>query len=315
MLLSVTLNFLLTTISIVNCHVDPVLDRRGAKGVNAGGGVKVPGVPNPPPPPPVKPPRICGTSFCDSDMLTANANLGPYHVPNVNILLPVAWSSNTVNSGVMITTTGLGTSKVKYGGFCSGAQKSIYFLGSFVPAAIAAPSWIAKIPVGDLDGAGSFFPGLSYKIDVTGGDITAMNSAAAFCKTTCASTLGCKYGSYGWEAPAGWFCKLYGTNICTDTTQIFWKPAPLALPVLTVGGVPPLSIPGFGACRITDTIPTTTQFLLTGSSRISSLTAYTATLPYLTSPQPAGIVASIKCDVPAGGGLTPGWPTFGTVWL
>jgi hypothetical protein len=25
-------------------------------------------------------------------------------------------------------------------------------------------------------------------------------------------------------------------------------------------------------------------------------------------------IASIKCDVPDGG-LTPGWPTFGTVWL
>ena len=132
--------------------------------------------------------------------------------------------------------------------------------------------------------------------------------------TSCKNITGCKYASYGWEAPTGWFCKFYGTNICTDITQIFWKPAPNSLSVLTVGGPPPIVVPGFGGCRITDTIPTTTPFLIPGSTIISPITAYTTTLPYLTPPA-TGPIASIKCDVPAGGGLTPGWPTFGTVWL
>ena len=201
---------------------------------------------------------------------------------------------------------------------CPATQKSIYFLGNAIPVGISAPSWIAKIPAGDLDITGLFNPGLSYKIDVMYADIVAMNAAANFCKTACKGVLGCKYTSYGWEAPGGWFCKFYGTNICTDITQIYWKPAPNALSVLTVGGPAPLVVPGFGGCRITDTIPTTTPFLIPGSSIISPITAYTATLPYLVGVAPLSTVspiASIKCDVPAGGGLTPGWPTFGTTWI
>lgn len=278
-----------------------------ANGAGGGGTAKQP-----------KPPKVCGTSYCDNHMFISNGNNVLYHVPNRNIKSAAAWTGNSVNSGVMTTTLTTGTSRVKYGGFCAQAQKSIYFLGNAIPVGIAAPSWIAKIPVGDLNLEGSFNPGLSYKIDVMYSDIVSMNAVTNFCKTACKGVLGCKYTSYGWEAPGGWFCKFYGTNICTDTTQIFWKPAPNSLSVLSVGGPAPIVIPGFGGCRITDTIPTTTPFLIPGSSIISPITAYTATLPYVTALVPLSTtspIASVKCDVPAGGGITPGWPTFGTTWL
>ena len=270
---------------------------------------------------PVKPPKplkICGTSFCDSHMFIPNGNNVAYHVPNINANAASVWSSNPVHSGVLTTTLTTGTSRVKYGAFCAQAQKSIYFLGNAIPASVGIkdPSWVAKIPAGDLDILGGLNAGLTYKLDVILDDIISMNAVTNFCKNACKSVVGCTYTSYGWEAPGGWFCKFYGTNICTDTTQIFWKPAPLALSVLTVGGPAPLVIPGFGGCRVTDTIPITTPFLIAGSSIISPITAYTTALPYLTGPlSTTNPIASIKCDVPAGGGLTPGWPTFGTVWL
>ena len=263
-----------------------------------------------------KPPKVCGTSFCDSHMFIPNGNVVAYHVPNINAESASTWSSNHVHSRVMTTTLTTSTSRVKYGAFCSQAQKSIYFLGNAIPVGINDPSWVAKIPAGDLDILGGLNPGLTYKLEVTLADVISMNAATNFCKNACKNVVGCKYTSYGWEAPGGWFCKFYGTNICTDTTQIFWKPAPNSLSVLTVGGPAPLVIPGFGGCQVTDTIDINTPFLIPGSSIISPLTTYTTTLPYLTGPlSTTDPIASIKCDVPAGGSLTPGWPTFGTVWL
>ena len=306
----------------VNCNT--VIERRGAKnsgkgnGGNVqvqnpntgGGGVKLPKPPKQPKLP--KPPRICGTSYCDSDMLTSNAIGKAYHVPDILSLSSVAWTGNSVNSDVLTTTTGAGISRVKYGKFCSGAQKSIYFLGNVNPT-IASPSWVANIPASDLDIDGSLLGGFSYKLDVTQADLESMNSAATFCKNTCSGTLGCQYGSYGWEDGV-WFCKLYATAICTDTVQVFWSMfSPLAIPVLTVGGPPTINLPGAGSCRISDRISTSTPYLFTGSLRISPLTAYTATLSYLSSPVNE-FVASIKCDT-FGGATTPGLPTYGTVWL
>lgn len=307
-------------------NVSNHLDRRGAKnsgkgkgggnGVGAGnvqpgnnkgkvgGGVKLPKPP--------KPPRICGTSYCDSDMLASNPIGNAYHVPDILSLSSVAWSGNIVNGDGLTTTTGAGVSRVKYGRFCSGAQKSIYFLGSVAPTS-ATPSWIGNIPLADLDIDGNLNGGFSYKLDVTQADVEAINSAATFCKTSCSGVAGCKYGSYGWEDGV-WFCKLYATNICLDETQVFWRMlSPLAIPVLTVGGPPTTTIPGGGSCRMSDTISSDTQFLFTGSLRISPLTAYTTTLSYLNAPV-NGIVASIKCDA-FDGPLTPGFPTYGTVWI
>ena len=300
------------------------LDRRGAKNTGKGkGGVQAP-APQVVPAPKKgkvsggvnlpKPPRICGTSYCDSDMLTLNAVGNAYHVPDLLSLSSVVWSGNNVNGDVLTTTTGAGISRVKYGDFCSGAQKSIYFLGSFAPN-IAAPSWVANIPAVDVDINGNLNAGFSYKLDVTQADLESMNSAATFCKTTCSGVTGCKYGSYGWEAGL-WFCKLYATNICTDPTQVFWRMlSPLSIPVLTVGGPPSITLPGGGGCRVSDTVLSNTPFLFAGSLRISPLTAYTPTLSYLSqSPPVDGIVASIKCDA-FDGPLTPGFPTYGTVWV
>jgi hypothetical protein len=292
------------------------LDRRGAKnsgkGNGGGGGVQVPTVQAPKPPKLPKPPRICGTSYCDSEMLVLNPVGKAYHVPDLLSLSSVAWSGNIVNGDVLTTTTGAGVSRVKYGRFCSGAQKSIYFLGSVAPIS-ATPSWVGTIPLADLDIDGNLNGGFSYKLDVTQADVEAVNSAATFCKTACSSVAGCKYGSYGWEAGV-WFCKLYATNICTDATQVFWRMlSPLAIPVLTVGGPPTITLPGAGSCRASDTVLSNTPFLFTGSLRISPLTAYTPTLSYLNAPV-NGIVASIKCDA-FDGPLTPGFPTYGTVWV
>lgn len=317
---------------VVNCKcalshdVNDHLERRGAKNSGKGkGGATVPQVVPVVQVVPVtkkgkvgggvnlpKPPRICGTSYCDSDMLTSNVVGNAYHVPDLLSLSYVAWSGNNVNGDVLTTTTGLGISRVKYGAFCSGAQKSIYFLGSFAPV-IAAPSWVANIPAVDVDIDGNLNGGFSYKLDVTQADLESMNSAATFCKTTCSGIAGCKYGSYGWEAGV-WFCKLYGTNICTDPTQVFWRMlSPLSIPVLTVGGPPSITLPGGGGCRVSDTILTSAPYIFAGSLRISPLTAYTATLSYLSQPVD-GIVASIKCDA-FDGALTPGFPTYGTVWV
>jgi hypothetical protein len=260
--------------------------------VKRAGGVK------PPAPAPV--PKKCGTSFCDAEMSILNANNGIWHVPDIKSLPATAWSTNVVGSNE-ITTINLGTSRVKYGGFCAGAQKSLYFLGSLVPAAIPAPSWIATLKPADVDAGKNFLGGASYKIDVSSTDISSINSAASFCKTSCIGIAGCKYATYGWEAPGGWFCKLYASGICTDNTQMWWKPAPPA-PAIIGGG-----------CRITDTISTTTPVLAANSNKISPTTPYTASLPYLTAPA-TEIVASIRCDVIAGG-ITAGWPTFGTVWV
>jgi len=277
---------------------DPVLVKRA-------GGVK--------PPAPPAPPKKCGTSFCDIEMSILNANNGVWHIPNINSLPATSWSTNTVGSGEMVTIN-LGTSRVKYGGFCAAAQKSLFFLGGFVPAAIPEPSWIVTLKATDIDAAKNFIGGFSYKIDVTLADITSINSAATFCKTTCTGTTGCKYATYGWEAPGGWFCKIYGSGVCTDSTQMWWKPAPPALSVTTLGGaVPPNAIIG-GGCRITDTIPITTPLLNLNSNKISPTTPYTVTLPYLTAPVTGTVVGSIKCDV-AVGGITVGWPTFGTIWV
>ena len=285
--------FLFSLLTFVNANL---LDKR-AKAV--GGGIK-----------------ICGTSFCDIQMLTLNSP-NVYHVPDISILPNTVWNNNVVNAGVLTTvstTVPIGTSRIKYGGFCAQAQKTLYFLGSFPPPnAIPGPSWVTKIPAGDLV-TGLLKAGLTYKLDVTVQDIKNMNVGASTCKTTCMNTPGCKYASYGWEAPAGWFCKLYSTGICTDNVVTYWKPALPALNVLTVGGPEPITIPGnVGGCRITDTISTTTSYISTNSCAISPLTQYTATLPYLTAPA-SGIVTSIRCDV-AAGGITPGWPTFGTVWI
>ena len=283
--------------SVVNCDL---LDKRAKVGGGGGGGGG----------------KICGTSFCDVQMLTLNAAT-VYHVPDISVLPKATWNNNVVNAGVLTTvytTIPVGTSRIKYGGFCAQAQKTLYFLGSFPPpATIPAPSWIANIPVGDLL-SGVLKAGFTYKLDVTVQDIKNMNNGASTCKTTCINTPGCKYASYGWESPAGWFCKLYSTGICTDSIITYWKPSLPALPVLTVGGPAPTTIPGnVGGCKITDTISTTTPYLSSGTFAISPLTAYTVALPYLTAPV-SGIVTSIRCDV-AAGGLTPGWPTFGTVWI
>jgi hypothetical protein len=311
----------------INCAANDVdsnhLDRRGAKnsgkgkggGGGGGGVVAAPQVqaPKPPKPPKLpKPPRICGTSYCDSEMLVSNAVGKAYHVPDLLSLSSIAWSGNIVNGDALTTTTGVGVSRVKYGRFCSGAQKSIYFLGSFAPT-LAAPSWVGNIPLADVDIDGNLNGGFSYKLDVTQVDVELVNSAATFCKTACFGVAGCKYGSYGWEDGA-WFCKLYATNICTDATQVFWRMlSPLAIPVLTVGGPPTITLSGAGSCRVSDTVSSSTPFLFTDSLRISPLTAYTPTLSYLSA-SINGVVASIKCDA-FDGPLTPGFPTYGTVWL
>ena len=298
------LNVLFSASIVMSQH----LDRRGAKGGapapapvpgnNKGGGGK---------------PGGCGTSFCDVDLLTPNAiAAGTWHVPDINSLPATSWNTNQVHAGTLTTIVGTSVSKIKYGGFCSGIQKSLSFLLSTVPnPPIAAPSWIANIPAGDVDASGSYIGGFSYKIDVLAADITAMNAAAAFCKNDCFNTPGCKYASYGWEAPAGWFCKKFTVGACLDTV-LWWKPAPPTLGTGALGGASGAS-GTIGGCRITDTIATNTPFLNAGSSKIAQTTPYTASLPFLTAPVGTTIVGSVKCDVV--GGITAGWPTFGTVWL
>lgn len=275
-------------------------------------------VPVPKPPPAPKPPKVCGTSFCDSDMLLSSAANGAWHVPNLNQLPvtgPAIWATNIVNDAKLSTIDIAGTSNVKYGGFCAQSQKTLFFMGAFVPAGIPDPSWVANIPTGDLDVNKNLKVG-TYKFDVTAADLKAMNDGAASCQALCKARAGCNYGSYGWEAPAGWFCKLYSKGICTDATTIWWKPAPPALGVTTLGGVAGSTVGFAGGCRVTDTISSATPYLSATSFAISSTTPYTVQLPYL---QPAayttanGIVSSIRCD--SIGALTPGWPTFGTVWV
>jgi len=269
---------------------------------------------------PTKALKVCGTSLCDSDMIVKNANNGVWHLPNL-IQVPTGldqWSSNKVGDAKMTTINTIGTSNIKYGGFCAQSQKTIFFMGAFVPAGIPDPSWIAKIPVGDLDSTKNFKGGLSYKIDVSKDDIVNMNQAASTCKAMCSARSGCNFASYGWEAPGGWFCKLYSSGICTDPTTMWWKPAPPAFSVNSLGGIASSTAGFAGGCRVTDTISTTTPLLNPGISlSISPTTAYTAQLPYLNPVSYTsvdGIVTSLKCDVIAGG-LTPGWPTFGTLWL
>jgi len=262
----------------------------------------------------------CGVSSCDSDMFNTNVPNFAYHVPNLNQLPVSAWStlSNPVNSGKISTlfqaTNAINV--VKYGGFCAGGQKTIFFKGAFVPAGVPDPSWITKIPTGDLDSNGNFKIG-SYKIDITQTDLLTMNQASTTCQNICKNTQNCKYASYGWEAPAGWFCKVWTSNICTDTSNNWWKPSPPAGAVI-IAGPPPITTGIAGGCRVTDTIETTTQLLKPGISlSILSTTPYLASLPYLNAvsyTSASGIVASIKCDITAAG-TTPGWPTFGTTWI
>ena len=269
-----------------------------------------------------KPPKIvkagCGTSGCDNDMFKSNVKNFGYHVPNGNQLPLSSWATNVMNDNRLATlhapTNTLNV--IKYGGFCAGSQKTLSFKGAFVPVGVADPSWIATIPSGDLSAAGLLKPG-TYKIDVTTSDLLAMNDAATKCQNICSGIVNCKYAHYGWEAPAGWFCKIWTNAICTDSLNNWWKPAPPALGV-SLGTAPPPVIAFGGGCRVTDTIDTATPYINPGVSfAISPTTPFTASLPYLN---PAaytaanGIVASIKCDVIAGG-LTPGWPTFGTIWI
>jgi hypothetical protein len=262
----------------------------------------------------------CGVSACDTDMFKKNVANFAYHVPNLNQLPLTAWSTllNPVGANRMMTlnqASGI-TNIVKYGGFCSGGQKQVFFKGSFVPVGIPKPSWIAKIPAGDLDINGNLKVG-SYKLDITATDLLTLNKAATACQNICKNTLNCKYASYGWEAPGGWFCKMWTNVICTDTIINWWKPAPPALPVV-FGGVPPPTTGFGGGCRVTDTIAKTTALLQPGISlRISPTTPRLATLPYLNTASYTavdGIVASIKCDITAAG-TTPGWPAFGVAWI
>lgn len=275
------------------------------------GGVAVPKLPKP-----VKVKPGCGTSGCDTDMFKTNVKNYGFHVPNLNQLPVTSWITNAINDNKLATlhvpTNTLNV--VKYGGFCAGSQKILAFKGAFVPVGIPDPSWIAKIPAGDLDLAGNLKPA-TYKIDVTQADLLAMNDAATKCQNICSGIIGCKYAHYGWEAPAGWFCKVWTNAVCIDAANNWWKPAPPALGV-DLGTASPPVIPFGGGCRVTDTIATTTPLLNPGTSfAILPTTPYTASLPYLN---PAAytndIVASIKCDAVAGG-LTTGWPTFGTIWI
>lgn len=270
---------------------------------------------------PTKPGKViavCGTSFCDSDMLLTNAKHGAWHVPNLMQLnSATAWVGNVVNGESIVTTTALGKSNVKYGGFCSKSQKTIYFMGSSVPVGIADPSWISKIPAQDIDILGNFVAGFSYKLDLTVNDMKAMNDASTYCQTTCMNTKGCVYGSYGWEAGT-WFCKLYSKSICTDSTSMWWIPAAPGLPVNSVGGKLQTVAGIAGGCRVTDTIPKNTPYLNPGVSlAVSIITSYTISLPYTNIAEYTdvnGIVASVKCDV-LEGGLVPSWLTYGTVWV
>lgn len=271
------------------------------------------GVPNPPKLP--KPLKICGTSQCDSDMMTPNGNIGGWHVPDLNNLPVTAWANNNVNYGKLVTSNLGLTSVVKYGGFCSGGQKTVYFKGS-TALALPDPSWIATIPATDLDVAGDLKAGFTYKLDVKASDLTLMNQVASVCQAQCKSTLGCNFVHYGWEQPAGWFCKFYSANIC-NAQESWWKPAPPALSVSVLGGAITEAIGVSGGCRVTDTISQDTSLLTIGSLAIASTVPYTAALPYLiptSYTRVDGNVASIKCDATAGA-LTPGWPTFGTIWI
>jgi len=263
----------------------------------------------------------CGVSGCDTDMFTTNVANFAYHVPNLNQLPVTAWSTatiiNQVNGNKMSTLNVNGNANiVKYGGFCAGAQKQVFFKGAFVPVGVPNPSWVAKIPVGDLDVNGNFKIG-SYKIDITAADLLTLNQAATECQNICKNNVGCKYASYGWEAPAGWFCKIWSSSICTDTANNWWKPAPPAASVIQ-GGTPPPTTGFGGGCRVTDTIAKSTQLLKPGVSlSISPTTPYLPTLPYLNAASYTaldGIVASIKCDITAAG-TTPGWPAFGVAWI
>lgn len=268
------------------------------------------------PKPVVKP--GCGTSGCDSDMFKTNTPNFGYHVPNLNQLPANVWSTNVVNDNKLATFNTVSNTMniIKYGGFCSGSQKIAAFRGAFVPAGVPDPSWISKVPASDLDVNGLFKPG-TYKIDITQADLLTMNMAATKCQNICSGIANCKYAHYGWEAPAGWFCKVWTNAVCTDTLNNWWKPAPPAFGV-DIGAAPPSIVSVGGGCRVTDTIATSTPLLKpTTSWAISLNTPFTGSLPYVsqTSYTAAnGVVASIKCDVPIGG-LTPGWPTFGTIWV
>ena len=278
------------------------------------------GVPAPVPkaPKPIKVKLGCGTSGCDSDMFKTNVPNFGYHVPNLNQLPAADWATNVMNDNKLSTLHAASNTfnVIKYGGFCAGSQKTLAFQGAFVPVGVPDPSWIANIPAGDLDLVGNLKPG-TYKLDLTAADLLTMNQATTACQNICKGIKNCKYAHYGWEAPAGWFCKIWTNAICTDPLNNWWKPAPPALGV-DQGLAPPPVIAFGGGCRVTDTIATTTRYLNAGTSwAISPNTTYTPALPYLN---PAaytavdGVVASIKCDVIAGG-LTPGWPTFGTTWV
>jgi len=273
------------------------------------------------PPKPPKPTKAsCGTSGCDVDMFNNNVPNFAFHVPNLGQLQLTNWVSpnNVINSGKLDTlyTTTNTFNTIKYGGFCGGSQKISSFQGAFVPVGVPDPSWIVNIPTGDLDAAGNLNPG-TYKLDLTNGDLLAMNQAATACQNICSKTKNCKYTHYGWEAPAGWFCKLWTNAVCLDSLNNWWKPAPPALGA-AMGAAPPINSGFGGGCRVTDTISTLTPLLNPGVSlAISPTTPFTASLPYLNPlsyTAANGIVASIKCDVVAGG-LTPGWPTFGTTWV
>lgn len=261
----------------------------------------------------------CGTSFCDADMFKVNAPIGSWHVPNLNNFGAGTWGATKVNYGKVVTTRPAGTSIVKYGGFCSGVAKTAAFLGSIAPVGIPDPSWISNIPAGDLDAAGNFKQGASYKIDVRLSDIQTVNQIASMCQNACASTVGCKYTSYGWEyPPGGWFCKFYTADVCSSTTTMFWSPAAPAFSVSTVGGSN-VELSGFGGgCRMTDTISQDTPFLSPGTSlAVAPSTSFTANLPYVQTASYSradGVIASIRCDVTEAG-VSPGEPTFGTVWI
>lgn len=276
------------------------------------------GVPAAPKPKPIKVKPGCGTSGCDSDMFKTNSPNFGYHVPNLNQLTADVWSTNVINGNKLETLNRVSNTLnvIKYGGFCAGSQKIAAFKGAFVPAGIPDPSWIANVPVGDVDVSGNLKPG-SYKIDITQADLLTMNNVATQCQNICKGIVNCKFAHYGWEAPGGWFCKTWTNAVCTDSLNNWWKPAPPAFGV-DLGAAPPSVVPIGGGCRVTDTIATTTPLLNPGTSwGISPSTPYTLSLPYVSQASYTtadGIVASIKCDV-AAGGLTLGWPTFGTIWV
>ena len=221
---------------------------------------------------------------------------------------------------------------VKYGGFGACAQKVVQYFTKPDPAVpvfpqvpLAEPSWVtaASRTPGVLNPFFVLYPGV-YKFDVTYGDVKLMNQAATLCLDTCRkqnNTIpnSCQIATYGYEDGV-WFCKLWKKATCNNV-DIVWGPAPAMVAINSTSEIPP-TFAWKNGCRISDLIPTNTPTLPGKPMVIDPNTPFATVVPAPYNPDIhrnlTELYGSIRCVADVGFrdiGLSPGWPTYGTVWL